>query len=216
MDIILDNIVSSYETSVRNIGSILDTTHKLLEGFQDSFLDRKQEREKINAELRKTLAKNESLRWKDFDNMMQTIFSPQDEEEIEVKDLIRSYLSEQEEVVNTLRDNFTRVKDAITRDEPERIKEFQIILKDIFARQDERNKDVTLKLKEFQREQQELRERLEELRTKGRELRIKDLKIMLKTFDMQHKERIARQRERRKEVISLLDGFREKRLKKEE
>ncbi len=216
MNIILDNIVSSYETSVRNIGSILDTTHKLLEGFQDSFLDRKQEREKINAELRKTLAKNESLRWKDYDNMMQTIFSPQDEEEIEVKDLIRSYLSEQEEVVNTLRDNFVRVKDAITRDEPERIKEFQIILKDIFARQDERNKDVTQKLKEFQREQLELRERLEELRTKGRELRIKDLKIMLNTFDIQHKARIARRQERREEVISLLDGFREKRLKKEE
>ena len=39
---------------------------------------------------------------------------------------------------------------------------------------------------------------------------------MLKTFDIQHKERIARQRERREEVISLLDGFREKRLKKEE
>ncbi len=216
MDIILDNIVSSYETGVRNIGSILDTTHKLLEGFQDSFLDRKQEREKINAELRKTLAKNESLRWKDFDNMMQTVFLPHDEEEIEVKDLIRSYLSEQEEVVNTLRDNFVRVKDAITSDEPERIKEFQIFLKDIFARQDERNKEVTQKLKEFQREQQELRERLEELRTKGRELRIKDLKIMLKTFDIQHKERIARQRERRKEVINLIDGFREKRLKKEE
>lgn len=216
MDIILDNIVSSYETSVRNIGSILDTTNKLLEGFQDSFLDRKKEQEKINAELRKTLAKNESLRGKDFDNMMQTIFSPQDEEEIEVKVLIRSYLSEQEEVVNTLRNNFARVKDAITRDEPERIEEFQIFLKDIFARQDERNKDVTLKLKEFQREQQELRERLEELRTKGRELRIKDLKIMLKTFDIQHKERIARQRERKEEVINLLDGFREKRLKKEE
>ncbi|MEK6561478.1 MAG: hypothetical protein AABZ07_07060 [Nitrospirota bacterium] len=216
MNIILDNIVSSYETSVRNIGSILDTTHKLLEGFQDSFLDRKQEQEKINAELRKTLAKNESLRWKDFDNMMQAIFSPQDEEEIEVKDIIRSYLSEQEEVVNTLKDNFVRVKDAITRDEPERIKEFQIILKDIFAGQDERKREVTLKLKEFQIEQQEIRERLEELQIKGRELRIKDLKEMLQEFSTQRKERIARQEERKEEVRNILDKFRKERSKKEE
>lgn len=216
MQVFLDNIVSTYESSVRNMGAILDTTHKILEGFQDSFLDRKQEREKINAELREILAKNESLRWKDFDNMMQTIFLPQDRKEKEVRNLLSYYLNEQGEAVNTLRNNFIRVKDAIVTGETERVKEFQGMLKDIFARQDERKKEVTLKLKEFQRNQQEIRERLEELRTKGRELRIKDLKSMLKKFNIQHRERIAQQIERRDEVHNILDKFRKERSKKEE
>jgi ElaB/YqjD/DUF883 family membrane-anchored ribosome-binding protein len=216
MQVFLNNIVSSYETSVRNMGAILDTNHNILEGFQDSFLDRKQEWEKLNAELRKILAKNESLRCKDFDNMMQAIFSPQYEEEREVRNLISSCLNEQKEAVNTLRDNFIRVKDAIVTGETERVKEFQGMLKDIFARQDERKREVTLKLKDFQRNQQEIKERLEELRTKGRELRIKDLKSMLKKFNIQHRERIAQQIERRDEVHNILDKFRKERSKKEE
>ena len=74
---------------------------------------------------------------------------------------LRDLNNEQKEAVNTLRDNFIRVKDAIVTGETERVKEFQGMLKDIFARQDERKREVTLKLKEFQRNQQEIRERLE-------------------------------------------------------
>jgi hypothetical protein len=43
-------------------------------------------------------------------------------------------------------------------------------------------------------------QRLLELLAKGKELRIRDLKSMLKEFDVQHKERLARQVERRIEV----------------
>ena len=216
MQVFLDNIVSSYEDSVQNIGSILDTTHKLLDGFQDSFFDRKQEREKVNAELREIFAKNGSLRWKDFDNMMQAILLPQDEKEREVRNLLRNYLHDQKEMAVNLKDNFLKVKDAIVKGEAGRIKEFQGMIKEIFTRQDERKREVTLKLKEFQREQQEIRERLEELLTKGRELRIKDLKSMLKKFNTQHRERIAQQIERRDEVHNILDKFRKERSKKEE
>ena len=64
---IVDNIVSSYEARIQSIGTLFDTTHQILLGFQDSLLDTKQEREKLNAELRESLTKKESLRRKDFD-----------------------------------------------------------------------------------------------------------------------------------------------------
>src|SRR3989337_2090469 len=152
MQVFLNNIVSSYETSVRNMGAILDTNHNILEGFQDSFLDRKQEWEKLNAELRKILAKNESLRCKDFDNMMQAIFSPQYEEEREVRNLISSCLNEQKEAVNTLRDNFIRVKDAIVTGETERVKEFNIQHRERIAQQIERRDEVHNILDRFRKE----------------------------------------------------------------
>ena len=84
-----ENIISSYESRIQSIEGIFDTTHQLLEGFQESFLDTKQEREKLSAELRENLVKNESLRRKDFDNMMQGILSTQDEREKEVRYILK-------------------------------------------------------------------------------------------------------------------------------
>lgn len=209
---IVENIVSSYEARIQGIGAIFDTTHQILEGFQDSFLDTKQEREKVNAELRESLAKNESLRKKDFDNMMQGILSTQDEREREVRNLLNRYLNEQKEMAQTLRDNLAKVKDALARGEAGRVKEFQVFIKEILASHEERKEEVASKLKEFQKEQQEVAKRLKELLAKGRELRIRDLKLMLKEFKEQHQKQIAIREERREEVCSMLGEFKKERL----
>ena len=74
---IVDHIVSSYETRVQNMGTLFHTTHQILQGFQDSLLDTKEEQEKLNAELREKFARNKSLRRKDFDYMMEGIISGQ-------------------------------------------------------------------------------------------------------------------------------------------
>ena len=209
---IVEEIVTSYETRIQSIGSIFDTTHQLLEGFHDSFLDTKKVRETLNAELRENLAKNESLRRKDFDNMMQDILSTQDEREKEVRNLLKGYLNEQKEMVHTLRDNLAKVTDGLAKGEAGRVKEFQGMIKEILAKQDERKEEVISKLKEFQKVQQEMAKGLKELLAKGRELQIKDLKLMLKEFKAQHKERIARQEERREEVKNLLGDFKKERV----
>ena len=202
-----EDIISSYEERIAGDQSIFDTTHELIEGFQDSFLDTKQEREKLKAEVRENLAKSESLRKKDFDNMMQGILSAQEQKEKEVRDLLKNYLNEQRAMAHTLRDNLAEIKGALTKGEAIRVKEFQGIIKEILARQDERKDEVASGLKDFQKAQQEMAKRLKELLAKGSELRIKDLKSMLKEFQSQHKERIVRQEERRGEVKNLLGGF---------
>lgn len=209
---IVENIISSYETRIQSIGDIFDTTHQLLEGFQESFLDTKQEREKLKTELRESLAKNDSLRRKDFDNMMRVILSSQDEREKEVRFVLKNYLNEHKEMAFALRENLSKVKDALVKGEAERIKESQAMIKEILAKQEERKEEVTSKLKEFQKEQQEMAIRLKTLLAKGRELRIKDLKSMLKEFKAQHKERIARYEERREEVRHILGDFKKERV----
>jgi hypothetical protein len=208
---IVNDVISFYEARIQGIGAVFDTTHQILEGFQDSFLDTKQEREKVNAELRENLARNESLRKKDFDNMMRGILLTQDEREKEVRNLLRDYFNDQKNIAQALRENLRRFKDSLAKGEAERVKEFQEMIKEILAKQDERKDEVTSKLKEFQKEQHEMAKRLKELLAKGRELRIKDFKSMLKEFKVQHKERIARREERREGVQRMLGDFKKRR-----
>ncbi len=208
---IVENIISSYQARIQSIGAIFDTTHQLLEGFQDNLLDTRQEREKINTELRGNLAKNESLRKKDFDNMMRDILSAQEKREKQVRSLLKDYLNEQKEMANTLGESLGKAKDALAKGEAQRVKEFQTAITEILAKQEQRKQEVSSELKEFQRNQQEMAQRLKELLAKGRELKIKDLKSMLAEFKIQHKERTAQQKERKEEVQDMLGGFKKER-----
>jgi DNA primase catalytic subunit len=210
---IVDNIVSSYEARIQSIGTLFDTTHQILLGFQDSLLDTKQEREKLNAELRESLTKKESLRRKDFDNMMQGILLTQDEREKEVRNLLSSYLNEQKEMARALRENLGKFKNSLIKGEVRRVKEFQEMIKEILAKQGKSKDEVTSRLKEFRREQRVLASRLKELLAKGNELRIRDFKSMLKEFKARYKERLARQEERKKETCQLLGEFKRGRIK---
>jgi predicted DNA-binding protein YlxM (UPF0122 family) len=204
---IAENIVASYEARSRSIGSLFDTTHQILEGFQNSFFDTRQEREKINDQLRESLTQNESLRRKDFDRMMQGILSAQEDRERQVREGLNSYLAEQREMIHTLGDNLAKFKDALAGGEAQRVKEFQALIQEILAKQDERKNEVTSELKEFQKQQQELAKTLKELLAKGKELRIKDLKRMLGEFQARRQERIAGQGERKRDVRGMLDEF---------
>ena len=200
----VDHIVSSYEARIQSVESLFDTTHQILQGFHDSFLDPKQEREKLNVELRESLAQKRSLRRKDFDNMMQGIILTQNEGEKEVRNLLNTYLSEQKEMAQDLRGNLEKFKDSLAKGEAQRVKEFQEMIKEILVKQDERKDEVTGRLKEFKKEQKMLASRLKELLAKGRDLRTKDLKRMLNEFRGQYEERLARQEERKREVSQLL------------
>jgi hypothetical protein len=198
---------------IQNIGSFFDTTHLILRDFKEVFHDTKEEREEINTRLRDILARNESLRRKDFNSMMNGILTSQDSREKEVKTLFRDYLNEQTEMVQVLRDSLENFKGSIARGELDSIRELQGMVKEVIAKQDERKEEVTSKLKEFQREESVLASGLKCLLEKGRELRIKDLKLMLKEFKVQHQDRVVLQKERREEVNNMLAGFKKDRLK---
>ena len=207
-----ENAVSSYEVKIESVGAMLDTAYQILDDFQEAFLDNKEERRKINTELRDILAHNEHLRKKDFDNMTQGVLSAQEEREAEVKNLLKGYLNQQREMARALRENLAKFKDALAKGDIQRVKEFQEALKGALANQDARKEEVSSKLKEFQKEQQEMAKGLKALLAKGRSLRIKDLKKMLQEFRTQHKERLARQTERASEVNKMLGRTKDRTL----
>jgi len=203
----VNDIISSYETKIRSVGAIFDTTHQLLQTFQDSFLDTKQQRERLKEQLRENLAKNGSLRKKDFDNMMQEILSNQEKREKQVRDLLNSYLNSQKEMAHSLRTNLDKVKDALAKGQVQRAREFQAAIKDILANQEKRKQQAIFRLREVQQEQQQIAKRLEELLAKGKELRTKDLKLMLAEFEREYKTRTTCQQGKRPTVKGLSGGF---------
>ena len=204
---VVGDIVASYEAKIENIDSFFETTHLILNEFQDPLFDTKKEREVINSQLQDLLAKKEHLRRSDFNWMMQGILSIQVEREKEIRNLLNSFLIEQKQMLNTLKDTLTKIKDALAKGEAvgnghdrSVLIESQKLMVELLTQQDKRKQEVASKLREFQKEQQEMTKRLLELLSKGRELRIKDLKAMLREFKAQHKERLACQEERRVEV----------------
>ena len=38
-----ENVISSYETRIESVGAIFDTTHQILDDFQEAFLGNKEE-----------------------------------------------------------------------------------------------------------------------------------------------------------------------------
>lgn len=210
----VEEIISSYEERLQSIGFIIDNTQMVLGEFQESMSNTKQEREKLKIELRDTLARNESLRKKDFDTMMNTILLSQDDREREVRGLLNSYLTEQRDMARTLRENLGSFRGSLNRDNIDRVKEFHQMLQDILTKQEERKMEITTKLKTYQKEQSDLSCTLVELISRGRDLRTKDLKLMLRQFETQSRERVIQHRERKEDVQMMLNSYRNERLER--
>ena len=131
----VEEIISSYEERLQSIAVIIDNTQTVLGEFQESMSNTRQEREKLKIELRDTLARNESLRKKDFDAMMNTILSSQDDREREVRGLLSGYLAEQRDMARALRESLGGFKGSLNRDNIDRVKEFHQMLQDILKKQ---------------------------------------------------------------------------------
>ena len=187
---VAEEIVSSYQSRISTVATIIDNTHQILDDF-------KIKRNEISNQLKETLARGESLRKKDFDSMMQEILFHQDEREKEVRDLLKTFFEEQKEVAEI-------IKKSLTGAEKIRIDDFKKMLQDIQARQKARENEVSVMLKEFQTEYKEMAESLRSLLDKREAMRIKDFKEMLNYIR-------AGQSEREKEVRNKLDESRKER-----
>ncbi len=63
---ITEEMVSSYESRIVNVAMIIDNTHKIIENFRII-------RNEMSNHLKERLAKEDTLRKKDFDNMMRNV-----------------------------------------------------------------------------------------------------------------------------------------------
>jgi hypothetical protein len=210
---LIDSLLTSYEERVTSMGAILDTTFQFLQETQTPLAGLKEERERINTELRERLARTSSLRRTDFDRMMLELLASQREQEAEAKTLLSDYLDEQKAIARELHDSLIRVRDSVAEDNIAAVRRLHDQLQETPARQEKCRTEICAKLKQFQEKQEALTSELRELLARGEDLRIKDFKLMLERFKADRAKRLARQQQRRTETRSLLSGFREERAK---
>jgi hypothetical protein len=214
-DNILESVISSYEARIQSIDVFFETAGRIVKDFQDSLLNTRAEREKINNKLRESLARNASLRKKDFDKMINIISSYTEQSEQEVRQLSRKYLGEQAKLMRQLKEGLRKFRDALTEGRVEKVRELQVLIREILSKQNESKNKVTSKLEQFRQGQRQTSKMLNKLLAKGEKLRIRDFKEMLAEFKKQRQKREACREQRRRQVRDMLGRFKAERTEAE-
>jgi len=212
---VLEDVISSYEMRIQSIETLFDATCQVFEGFQDSVVNTRLERDKINDQLRENLARHESLRRRDFDCMMNSVFAHMDQSEQDIRSLAKRYLNDQSELVHQLREELTSFTQALVRGQGPEVEVWHAHITEILSKQDENKVEVTAELNELQQGQQQTSKMIKDLLDKGEALRLRDFKTMLCEFKKQRKGRIASQAQRRQDVKAMLDEFKAQRTETE-
>lgn len=120
------DIIGSYDARLKIVGEIVEDTHRRMADF-------KGKREALSQELQEVLAKCESLRRKDFNQMMADIIATQNEREKQVREMLENFRKEEEMMVEKLR-NLLKGGEEI------RLKDFKKMMFDIKQEQERRAK----------------------------------------------------------------------------
>ncbi len=186
IDGFIDNIISSYESRVQKIQTafqssetITESSHNLFDHVHHSLSDLKKERELLNARICESLAKNGSLRKKDYNNLMSGIISTLDEKEKAAEDLFLGFIEAQKETAQSLKNSLLQMKDLSGSDSGETITKIKEQLSRITKMQEMRKEVVISTFLDFQQMHNRMIQCLESILEKGEHLLVKDIKNIL-------------------------------------
>ncbi len=183
VDGFFDNLVSSYETRIQKIQTafqasehISESSHSLFDNVHNSITELKKERDILNSKLCETLAKNGSLRKKDYNTMMSGILSTLDDKEREAESQFLAFIESQKETTQSLKNSILDMKDLTSPDGVKIITNVKEQLSQI-AKQQEIRKDTVMKtFLDFHQMHNRMMECLEDLIKKGDHIQNQDLK----------------------------------------
>jgi F0F1-type ATP synthase membrane subunit b/b' len=183
IDGFFDNIISSYETRIQKIQTafqssenITESSHSLFDNVHNSLNDLKKERDLLNSRLCETLAKNGSLRKKDYNTMMSGILSALDEKEREAQNQFLNFIEDQKKTAQSLKNSLLGIKDITSPDASEKIAIIKKQLSQISELQEQRKETVMKTFTDFQQMHNKMMECLENLLEKGDQILIQDIK----------------------------------------
>lgn len=183
IDRFFENIITSYEDRIQKIQTafqstenISESSHTLFDNVHNSLNDLKKERDNLNARLCETLAKNGSLRKKDYNILMSGILNALDEKEKDAEHQFLTFLQVQKENALMLKNSLLNIKDITSQDAFEKINLLKNQLTEISAQQEELKMKVMKTFTDFQHLHNQMTEHLEELLEKGENIVIQDLK----------------------------------------
>jgi DNA repair exonuclease SbcCD ATPase subunit len=217
MEPVLD-LITSYESRISTVEELISTAYQTTIASDGSFGTLADERERLKDSLQKMLAKNCSLRKKDFNLLIKRNLSDFDrerreieEERIQVKQKVKEYLDEQKELANCLRQQLIELahEKADLRGLEAVISSIKNTYQDAGQHLFNILRNFQLHLESFQMKHEEINGELQKLVDKGESLKIEDMKQLEASTGVQ--DRKAEREARRKEVENLLANFRRQR-----
>ena len=183
IDGFFDNIITSYETRIQKIQTafqssenITESSHSLFDNVNNSLNELKKERDILNSRLCETLAKNGSLRKKDYNTMMSGILGALDEKEREAESQFLTFIEAQKETAQSLKNSLLGIKDITSQDASEKITIIKEQLSQISKLQEMRKETVMKTFMDFQQMHNRMMECLKNLLEKGDHILIQDIK----------------------------------------
>lgn len=183
IDRFFDNIIHTYEERIQKIQTafqssenVSESSHTLFDNVHNSLNNLKKERDLLNTRLCETLAKNGSLRKKDYYNLMSGILDTIDKKEQEAEHGFLDFLETQKANAMRLKNTLLSIKDITSPDCVEKINQLKKQLAEISEQQELRKVQVMNTFLNFQDIHKQLTVQLEELLQKGETVVIKDVK----------------------------------------
>ncbi|MFA5819220.1 MAG: hypothetical protein WC854_08080 [Bacteroidales bacterium] len=179
----LTDITTSYESRIQKIQTafqssenITESSHSLFNNVHNSLNGLTKERDILNSRLSETLAKNGSLRKKDYNTMMSGILDIIDEKRREAESQFLNFIETQKETTQSLKNGLLGIKDITSPDALERISIIKEQLSQIPKLQEMRKEKVMKTFMDFQKIHNRMMECFEKLLEKGDHILIKDIK----------------------------------------
>jgi hypothetical protein len=212
-------LITSYENRISNVEELMTKAYDATVTSDGSFDILDEEREKLKTGLQNTLARNCSLRKKDFNLLIENVLyaSNRNREAIErerdrVRETVREYLNEQKRLANCLRQQIVELAgDTMDKDCLDKIMgKIKATYEDRGQRLFTMLREFQLRIEAYQKEQQEINRTLQKLVDRGQALRLEDLR-RLDGAKADQDRKIDREL-RREEVDRLLAHFKQRRL----
>ncbi len=183
IDGFFDSLISSYETRIQKIQTafqsteiITESSHSLFDNVHSSLNDLRKERDLLNSRLCEVMAKNGSLRKKDYNTMMAGILSTLEEKEREAESQFLHFMEAQKETAQSLKNSLLGIKDITSQGTNEKITLIKEQLSQISKQQEMRKETVMKTFTNFQQMHNRMMECLESLLQKGEQIAVQDIK----------------------------------------
>jgi len=177
------NIITSYESRIQKIQTafqssenITESSHSLFDNVHQSLHELKKERDILNSQLCENLAKNGSLRKKDYNTMMSGILNALDEKEKDAETQFLNFIEAQKATAQSLKNSLLGIKDITSQDNCEKITIIKEQLSRISELQEKRKESVMKTFLDFQKMHNTMMSCLESLLEKGDQILIRDVK----------------------------------------
>jgi len=183
----IETLLTSFESRIQKIETVFATSdavnessHALMNDFQLSMKELKNERTQLNDLLRENMAKSGSLRKNDYDILMDDIFILLDEKEKEAESHFYLYIEDQKAMVRFIRQGILDIKNTGNNNNTEKITAFKLNLETILKNQQNRKEGAINKLFEFQNIHKKLTTNFQQLLNQDVHIFCKDIKNIKK------------------------------------